>query len=112
MYKDQPNWMARLQAVPPQQMQALEGVPPEQQFIERAKMAGFQQWAAMRGVPTAKSTECLANQQEVSRLVQMTSDANSQYQVPGTPAFLINDKLVQGSTWAELEPLIQKALGG
>jgi protein-disulfide isomerase len=111
MYKDQPNWLQRLSGISAEQQQALQNLSPQQQFLEVAKLAGFQQWAAMRGVPTAKSTTCLTNEQEVNRLVQMTSDA-SQYQVPGTPAFLINDKLVEGSTWKQLEPLIQKALGG
>ena len=47
---------------PPAQLQALQNLPPNQQFLEIAKLAGLQQWAAMRGVPAAKSTQCLTNE--------------------------------------------------
>ena len=111
LFKDQAEWIAKLQAVPPEQQQTLQTMGPEQQFKTVAEWAGFQSWAAMRGVPTAKSTQCLADQDEVNRLVQMNSDATEGYNVPGTPAFLINNKLVEGaSSWERLEPEIKKAL--
>lgn len=112
LFKDQPNWTGKLQQVPPQQLEALQTMPPEQQFASIAKWAGLQQFAAMRGVPTAKSTQCLTDQNEINKLVQMNSDATSQYNIPGTPSFLINGKLVdQAASWEALEPAIQKALG-
>ncbi len=87
MFKDQPTWIA--------------------------KLAGFQQWAAQRGLPSAKSTACLSDETEINRLVQMTSDANSEHpQFPGTPAFVLNGKLLEKSgTWPLLEPEIREALG-
>lgn len=112
LYKDQPNWLQRLGNLSAEQQQALQGLPPQQQFVEVAKLAGFQQWAAQRGVPTAKSTTCLTNEQEVNRLVQMTSDATAQYKVPGTPAFVINDTLSDATSWKTLEPALRDALGG
>ncbi len=113
MFKDQPNWIAKLQTVAPEQQQALSTLPPSQQFVEIAKLAGFQQWAAQRGLPTAKSSACLSNEAEINRLVQMTSDANSEHpQFPGTPAFTINGKLVEkAAAWSLLEPALREALG-
>lgn len=112
-YKEQPKWFARVQATPSDQQQALQNLPPERQFIEFARIANFQPFAAMRGVPTAKSNRCLADQTEVNRLVQMTSDATAQYNVQGTPSFLLNGKLLEKTaTWKLLEPQIVKALGG
>lgn len=112
LFKDQPNWTGKLQQVPADQMQGLQTMPPEQQFPTIAKWAGLQQFASMRGVPAAKSSQCLADQNEINRLVQMNSDANSQYSIPGTPSFLINGELVKdASRWQELEPKIRAALG-
>lgn len=111
LFKDQPNWTGKLQQVPPEQLEALQTMPPEQQFASIAKLAGMQQFAAMRGVPTAKSSQCLTDQNEINKLVQMNSDASSQYEVTGTPAFLINDKVAGiGLTWQTLEPKIKDAL--
>ena len=45
--------------------------------------------------PSAQTNACLANEDEVNRLVQIQSDAVATYNVPGTPAFVINGKLVE-----------------
>jgi protein-disulfide isomerase len=113
MYKDQPNWVARLQTITPEQQQALTALGPERQFVEIAKAAGFQQWAAMRGLPSAKSATCLADQAEINRLVQMTSDATTDIpNFPGTPTFTINGELVENAAvWKLLEPKLRAALG-
>jgi protein-disulfide isomerase len=113
MYKDQPNWIARLQTISPEQQEALTALGPERKFVEIAKAAGFQQWAAMRGLPSAKSATCLTDQAEVNRLVQMTSDATSDLpNFPGTPTFTINGEMVEsGGTWPQLEPKLREALG-
>ncbi len=88
-------------------------MPPEQQFIEIAKLSGLQTWAAQRGVPSAKSSACLSNSQEINQLVQMNSDATTQFpQFQGTPSFTINGKLLdQTATWEKLEPQLRDAVG-
>ena len=113
MFDTQADWIAKLQNTPPAQLEALTNLGPEQQFLEIAKVADLQQWAAMRGVPTAKSTQCLTDQNAVTQLVQMNSDATADFpQLPGTPAFAINGKLLENVTnWATLEPKIREALG-
>jgi protein-disulfide isomerase len=66
------------------------------------------------GLPAAKTNQCLANVKSIDQLVQMTGDANKQYQdFPGTPTFLINGGLVKNvGTWDVLEPKLKAALGG
>ncbi len=116
LYSDQPNWVAKIQAGDPNAMQQIQTLPPSQQFAEIARIAGFQDWAAMRGVPAEKTAACLANQGEVDKLVQMNNDAVSAHQITGTPSFLVNGELVPiepGSTpWQQLEATIKLALGG
>ena len=112
MYKTQPQWIAKLQAVPQDQQQSLENMQPNQEFTTIAKWAGFQAWAATRGIPAAKVTQCLTNQNSVNQLVQMNSDATDQYDIPGTPTFLINGKVVpDAATWDTLKPALDQALG-
>lgn len=113
LFKDQANWIGKLQSVSPAQQQALAQMPPARQFAAIADWSGLQKWAAMRGVPTARSSACLASQQEIDRLVKMNQEAVANYAVPGTPAFLINGKLVENAAnWQQLEPKIKFALGG
>ena len=112
MYADQKSVFDRLQSVPQQQLASLQSQPPVQQFQTYAKLAGLQEWAAQRGLPSAKTSACLGNQQEIEKLVQMNSDAVSQYNLPGTPTFLINGEVVpETAAWEKLEPKLKEALG-
>jgi protein-disulfide isomerase len=119
LYKEQPDWVGKIQAAPEAQLNGLQNLPPDKQFIEIAKLAGLQQWAAMRGVPAAKSTQCLSDQAKVDQLVQMNSDATTSFpDMPGTPTFIINGKMVdlgpvtEAQVWSALESKIKTALGG
>ena len=112
LYKDQQQWVAKIQATPQDQVEGLQNLPPSQQFMAMAKVAGFQDWAAARGLPVAKSSQCLTDQAAINQLVQMTSDATTKYpDFPGTPTFVINDQMVKEvATWDGLEPKLKDAL--
>lgn len=116
LFADQKNVFGRVQAIPAAEQQALQGLPPAQQFQRMAQLAGLPEWAAQRGLPSARTQACLADQGTVDRLVQMTSDGTSQYNLQGTPSFIVNGKLTEGPTpgqtqWGALEPQIRSALG-
>ena len=72
-------------------------MPPEQQFVEIAKLAGLQQWAAhARRAVGQEQHACLANEAEIDQLVQMNGDVDGAIsRIPGTPAFVINGKLAR-----------------
>ena len=113
-YKDQVAWVTKIQETPQAQLEALQNLPPNQEFVQAAKFAGFPEWAAARGVPAAKSNQCLSNENSINQLVQMTGDATNQFpNFPGTPTFVINGKMAENTaTWELLEPQLKKALGG
>ncbi|WP_205479188.1 thioredoxin domain-containing protein [Sphingomonas arenae] len=113
LFADQKAVFERVQAIPADQQQALQTLPAGQQFQKMAEFAGLPAWAAQRGLPSAKTSACLSDQATVDRLVQMTSDGTSQYNLTGTPSFVINGQLAeQTATWETLEPAIREALGG
>jgi protein-disulfide isomerase len=113
LYKDQPKWVEKIQQTPQEQLEGLQSLPPNQEFLAMAKIAGFQDWAAARGVPVAKSSQCLTDENAVNQLVQMTSDATAQYpDFAGTPTFIINGKMLEKTaTWDVLEPQLRSAVG-
>jgi protein-disulfide isomerase len=112
MYADQAAIFERYQATPPAQLQGLQSLPAAQQFQQIAKLAGLQEWAAQRGLPSGRTSQCLANQGEIERLVRMQTEAVDQFNVPGTPAFVINGELAtETATWEALEPKLREALG-
>ena len=112
LYKDQPVLEAKIRAVPQDQLTQMQNLPTNQVFVSYASLLGLQDWAAARGLPQAKSNQCLADQKMIDREVQITSDVNTQYpEFAGTPAFVLNGKmLAKTGDWKTLEPQLQAAL--
>jgi protein-disulfide isomerase len=112
LYKDQPVLEAKVQSVPQDKLNELQNLPTNQMFVAWANLLGLQDWAAARGVPQAKSNQCLADQKMIDREVQVMSDVNSQFpEFSGTPGFAINGKFVpKVGSWKELKPKLDEAL--
>lgn len=119
LYKDQPVWIGKVQAAPQAQLEQVQNLQPgPQQYVEFAKLAGLQDWAAARGVAPAKSDQCLRDQRTVDQLVQNSSDITTQFpDFPGTPSFVIGGKMIDLSgkseeqVWPAVEAKIKEALG-
>lgn len=112
LYKDQRVWMGRVEAAPQAKLEQIQNLPTDQVFIAMASLAGLQDWAAARGLPQAKSNQCLSEQKIIDHEVQVTANVNSQYpDFEGTPSFVINGKLLPHTgSWAELESKLKEAL--
>ena len=112
LYEDQEKWIAKVQAAPEAEAERVQNLPINQQFVALARMAGLQDWAAARGVAQAKSTQCLSNEKEINRLVQVSSDVTNQFpSFEGTPSFVINGTMLdKTATWEKLQPQLDAAL--
>jgi protein-disulfide isomerase len=112
IYKDQVTWVEKFQSTPREQLEQLETLGPNQLPLQAAKFAGLQDWAAARGVPPARSTQCLTDAAKVDKLVQNSQAVTNEFpQFPGTPSFILNGKMLeQTATWATLEPKLREAL--
>jgi protein-disulfide isomerase len=119
MFKDQQRWEKKIGSAPQEQLSKLDELPANKKFVEAAKVAGLQQWGVAHGIPLAKSTQCLTNEKSIDQLVQMASDATTQYpDFKGTPSFVINGTMVEfgqitaAEVWPTLEAQIKSAIAG
>jgi protein-disulfide isomerase len=113
LYKDQPILEAKIQATPQDKIAQIQNLPTNQVFVAYANLLGLQDWAAARGVPQAKSNQCLSDQKMIDQEVQLTSDVNNQYpEFSGTPSFVLNGKMLpkEVGSWDKLEPQLKDAL--
>lgn len=112
IYKDQPVWIGKIQSAPEAQQEQAQNLPPEKQFLVLAQMAGLQDWAALRGVPQTKSTQCLTDTRKVDDLVQATSNVTDQFpDFQGTPSFVLNGTMLKDTaSWDKLEPQLKAAV--
>ncbi len=111
-YADQPTWMSKIIATPQAKLDQLQNLPKNQQFVVLAQLGGLQDWAAARGVPQAKSNQCLSDSGKIDQLVQLSSDVQNQYpDFEGTPSFVLNGTLLDKTfTWDKLQPQLDAAL--
>ena len=82
--------------MPQDKLQEIQNLPTNQVFVTYANLLGLQDWAAARGLPQAKSNQCLSDQKMIDREVQITSDVNTQYpDFSGTRPSSLNGKLLR-----------------
>ncbi|MEO8454195.1 MAG: thioredoxin domain-containing protein [Sphingomicrobium sp.] len=112
LYKEQPTLEAKIQATPQDKLNQMQNLPTNQVFVAFANVLGLQDWAAARGVPQAKSNQCLSDEKMIDQEVQYTSDVSSQYpEFSGTPAFIIDGRMLKDTgDWAKLQPQLDAAL--
>ena len=111
-YDTQPDWEGNLQKVPQSQTEQLENLPENQIALQAAKIAGFLDWAAARGVPQAKSNQCLSDQKMIDKEAEVTSNVNEEFpDFTGTPSFVINGTMAKDTAeWKKLQPQLDAAL--
>lgn len=112
LYKDQSTWLGKIETVPQDKIAQIQNLPTNQVFIQMANLLGLQDWAAARGVPQAKSNQCLSDQKMIDHEVQVTTNVTNQYpDFEGTPSFIINGTMLkQTASWDKLQPQLDAAL--
>jgi protein-disulfide isomerase len=113
MFEAQPEWLGKLQSMPPAVQQQIQAAQPAQAVTILAEQAGLTEFVQVRGVPAERAQACLADQANLQKLVDMGAAAGRDYQVTGTPTFLINNEVVENAAnWEALEPKLKAAVGG
>jgi protein-disulfide isomerase len=107
LYSDQPALMARAQQGE-KQAQAASTLPPNRRFVALSDAMGFTDFFSARGVSVDQAHSCLANPaaaEQVAKDAQSISDQG----VDSTPTLMINGNKTEALSWADLEPMLQKA---
>jgi protein-disulfide isomerase len=106
LFAHQKDLFAGLQAKDAQ-MQAAMQAPEGQRFQAIADVAGLPAFMAARGISAAQAKTCLANTALASQMATNTTNQGNQFQIEGTPTFLVNGEKVGTSTWEELKARIE-----
>jgi protein-disulfide isomerase len=111
LYKDQRNWMSRLQSMPQEQQQALGSMAPRESAGLVVRAAGLDEFFRQRGMPSAQIQSCLADPAGLEKVAEIKRKGD-EAGVNGTPSFFINGEFQEGAAnWARLEPALREAIG-
>lgn len=90
-------------------VQQISNLPPEQRFSGIAQASGMTEFFASRGVAAAQGATCLADTARATKLATRNEEWAKTFDITGTPTIFLNGSKTGIATWAELEPLLQKA---
>lgn len=83
--------------------------PVEQRFVTIAQAAGLIDFFAARGLSADQSRACLADAKAVEAIANASTAQSEELGLTGTPTFFLNDKKLDVTQWAQLEPMLQRA---
>ncbi len=105
----QPNMFTNIQSKSEAEMKALQALPRDKQFAAIAEASGMTGFFTSRGIPETKAKACLADTAKAQALADQTSKATKEYEVEGTPTFILNGSKLGSMGWNELEAKLQQA---
>ena len=109
-FANQTAMFDKAQAMGDERYQAVMSAPPVERFGQLANALGLVEFAQQRGISADQAKQCLADTAAAEKLAKGVETANSQYQITGTPSFLINGVLVDNAAnWASLQPKLKAA---
>lgn len=90
-------------------LEAAANQPPEKRGLALAQALGFIEFFAARGIAADQAAACLAKAEDAQAIAQRASDQGEEFDVTGTPTFLINGSKIEENNWkavkAKLETL-------
>ena len=110
MFAAQRDWLGKTSTITPEEQAAFSKMTPVQTSAALAGKLELDKFVQQRGVPSEKVKACLADAAAIDALGKMSQDGQKQFQITGTPTFIINGQVVKdANSWDKIEPLLKAA---
>jgi len=83
--------------------------PENERFVRFGELTGLYEFFAARGISEDQARTCMADFAKLKQLSDISETYANDDKIQSTPTFVLNGTKVEGSTWAELEPRLQRA---
>jgi protein-disulfide isomerase len=108
-FKFQPTLFENDKKVSPAQRAAIEKLSEADRGFAIADAFGIIEFFAQRGISRDQAKTCLANTAAMEKLAKNTGEYTKEYDISGTPTFLINGNKQDVTAWAQLKGRLQEA---
>ena len=110
-YARQQDWEMNFVNLKQEQLTPLNALPQDQQMLAYARLAKLDSFVRPQGITAAKFAQCIGDKAETDRLTASNNKATTDFNLTGTPTFIINGvTLDHTANWETLEPKIKAAL--
>ena len=93
----------------PEGVQQAMSLPPNQRFVAYAEQGRLLEFMASRGIAMDQGRICLSDPAAIEALATEMQGQSAKDGVQGTPTFLVNGTKIDAISWADLEPVLQRA---
>jgi len=84
--------------------------PPAERFTSVARMTGLIDFVKQRGISEDRAKQCLGDQKRIEALAAHVQEANSTYEITGTPTLLLNGSVVKDvASWELMREKLKEA---
>lgn len=90
-------------------MAAAEQADESVRYVQIAEASGLFDFFAARGVAKDQATACLSDPAKATEIFERSRTQADELNVQATPTFFINGKNIGSHSWADLEPILQRA---
>ncbi len=108
-FKFQPTLFENDKKVSPEQRAAIEKMPEAARGVAIAEAFGIIEFFAQRGISRDQAKTCLADTAAMEKLAKNTGEFTKEYDISGTPTFLINGNKQDVTAWAQVKGRLQEA---
>lgn len=99
------KWMAAGEA----KAQQAAAMPPAQRYGAIAELGGLPEFYSARGISQDQAKACLANAANADALVKNAAEGQKQFNIEGTPTFVLNGSKIEANTWDAVKAALEKA---
>ncbi len=93
-----------------ERMDGIQSLPENQRLAAMAEILGIPAFLAARGIPAAETTRCLSDTAAVQKRQEVTNRNQQQYEISGTPTFLLNGQVMSDAgTWEQVRDQLRAA---
>jgi len=103
----QPTMFENLQKAPEAQMQAIENLQPPRRLAALAQVTGMDAFVNARGISADQANACLADSNKVTEIVRQNEAWSKEFNITGTPTFVVNGEKASINTWPEVKARLQ-----
>lgn len=81
---------------------------PDKRGPAIGELTGLTEFFSARGISKDQANACLADTAKAEAMAANVTKQADQYQIEGTPTFLINGRKIDGNTWELLKPELER----
>ncbi|MBS0476965.1 MAG: thioredoxin domain-containing protein [Proteobacteria bacterium] len=109
IFANQKSFFDKAQGAGKQAQDAAFNQEPAKRGPAIGTLTGLTDFAVARGLTKDQANACLSDLPKAEAMAAQVTKQADQFDIQGTPTFLVNGSKVDPNTWEELKPLLEKA---